>query len=129
MDAWYSSLEMPIHAERSRLVDDSPTFSAEDLTEIWAWLDSFDAQPLRPRDAAQFARPPLTFHQARYVFGAKTYSIAKCSDGRELLGSIIAGLPQASAGSKWMPTSLWSEVSKIGGVFSKSTAVCGDEKR
>ena len=110
---------MPIHAERSRLVDDSPTFSAEDLTEIWAWLDSFDAQPLRPRDAAQFARPPLTFHQARYVFGAKTYSIAKADPVMTATGGTftydIAGLPQASAGSKRMPTSLWSEVSKIGG--------------
>ena len=118
---------MPIRTERSRLVDDSRTFSAEELTDVWAWLDSFDAQPLRPRDGEQLARPPLTFCQATYAFGEKTYSIAKCSDGRELLGTLIAGLPPASAAPKWMPTSLWSEVSKIGGVFSKSAVLCGDE--
>ena len=83
---------MPIHAKRSILVDDSRTFSAEDLTEVWAWLDSFDAQPLRPRDGEEHARPPLTFHLGKRVFGEKTYNIVRSSDGRELLGSVIAAL-------------------------------------
>jgi len=71
------------------LVDDSRTFSADELTEVWEWLDSFDAQPLSG-DGEQLARPPLTFQQARYVFGAKIYRIARCSDGREVLGTLIA---------------------------------------
>jgi hypothetical protein len=113
---------MPIRVERSRLFDDSRTFSAEDLTEVWAWLDSFDSQPLRRREGEQLVRPPLTFHQEQYVFGAKTYSIAKCSDGRELLGSVISTDAEPTATPKWMPTALWSEVAKIGAVFSKSTS-------
>ena len=87
---------MPIHSEDSILVDDSQTFSAEDLTEIWAWLDSFDAQPLRPRDGAQLARPPLIFYLDSRLFGDKTCTIVRCSDGRELLGSVIGAFPRPS---------------------------------
>src|SRR5437660_1091643 len=119
---------MSIRAERSRLVDDSRTFSTEDLTEIWAWLDSFDSQPLRPRDDEQLILPSLTFHQDKYVFGSKIYSVAKCSDGRELLGSVIGNAPEATAAPKWIPTSLWSEVSKIGAVLSQSTVLGADQE-
>jgi len=88
---------MPIREEKSRLVDDSRTFSAEDLTEVWAWLDSFDAQPLRRRDGEKLVRSTLTFSQAKYVHREKTYSIARCCDGRELLGSVnAAAFPQPS---------------------------------
>jgi hypothetical protein len=82
---------MPIHPERARLVDDSRSFSADELTEVWEWLDSFDTQPLS-WDGAQLSRSPLTFRQARYVFGQKTYRIARCSDGRELLGTLITAV-------------------------------------
>ena len=103
------------------MVDDSRTFSAEELTEVWAWLDSFDLQPLRPRDGHHLVKPPFTFFHATFVLGDRTYSVAKCSDGREVLGSVIAGPSRFSPTPKWMPTSLWSEVSNRGGVFSKAT--------
>ncbi len=95
---------MPIHPECARLVDDSRTFSADELTEVWEWLDSFDAQPLSG-DGEQLAKPPLTFQQARYVFGAKTYRIARCSDGREVLGTLIAvaGYRSPLAGKTALP--------------------------
>jgi len=111
---------MAIHMERSRLVDDSRTFSAEELTEVWAWLDSFDLQPLRPRDRQQLVTPSLTFFHATFVLGDTTYSVAKCSDGREVLGSVIEGAPRFSTAPKWTPTSLLSEVSKRSNVFSKA---------
>ena len=117
---------MAIHLERSRLVDDSRTFSAEELTEVWAWLDSFDLQPLRPREAQHLVKPPFTFFLATFVLGDRTYSIAKCSDGREVLGTVIDGPPRFSSTPKWMPTSAWSEVSKHG-VFSKATLSGGIE--
>ena len=84
---------MPIHRVGPRLVDDSRTFESEELTEIWEWLDSLDSQPLNARDGARLHRPPLTFHQDRYVFRERIFSVAKCSDGRELLGSIIGVVP------------------------------------
>ena len=34
---------MPIRKAGVRLVDDSRTFDAAELTEIWEWLDSLDA--------------------------------------------------------------------------------------
>jgi hypothetical protein len=117
---------MAIHLERSRLFDDSRTFSAEELTEVWAWLDSFDLQPLRPRDGQQLVTPQLSFFHATFVVGGRTYSVAKCSDGREVLGSIIA--PHPSDVPKSMPTSLWSEVSKHGGIFSKAKLSCGIDR-
>src|SRR5262245_46322884 len=86
---------MPIRVERLRLTDDSRSFSPEDLNEIWAWLDSFDAQPPRPSDATPLVRSDLSFRRDRYVFRQRVYSIAKCSDGRELLGSVIAVAPPA----------------------------------
>jgi hypothetical protein len=112
---------MAIHLERSRLVDDSRTFSAEELTEVWAWLDSFDLQPLRPREGQQLVKPPLTFFHATFVLGDRTYSVAKCSDGREVLGSIISGPGRLSSAPTWIPASLGSEVSKSGSVFSIGT--------
>jgi hypothetical protein len=118
---------MAIHLERTTLVDDSRTFSAEELTDVWAWLDSFDLQPLRQRDGQQLVKPPFTFFHATFAFGERTYSVAKCSDGREVLGSVISGPSQASTAPKWTPASLWSEVSKRSGVFSNAT-LSGVEK-
>jgi hypothetical protein len=77
-------------------VDDSRTFDADELTEIWAWLDSFDARPLGAREEARLQRPPLTFRQDQYVFRERIFSVAKCSDGREILGSIIGVVPRAA---------------------------------
>ncbi|SRR6266478_4859622 len=91
---------MPIHRVGPRLVDDSRTFESEELTEIWEWLDSLDSQPLNARDGARLHRPPLTFHQDRYVFRERIFSVARCSDGRELLGTIIGVIPQTAT----MPT-------------------------
>jgi hypothetical protein len=87
---------MPIRREGTKLVDDSRTFESEELTEIWEWLDSLDSQPLRARDGARLHRPPLTFNQGKYVFRERIFSVAKCSDGRELLGSIIGVIPRAA---------------------------------
>jgi len=120
---------MAIHLERARICDDSRTFSAEELTEVWAWLDSFDLQPLRPRDGQQLVRPPLTFFHTTFVLGDRTYSVAKCSDGREVLGTVLTESPRFSAAPKWSPTSLWSEISKRSGVFSKGTLSGGMEAR
>ena len=119
---------MAIHLERSKLFDDSRTFSAEELTGVWAWLDSFDLQPLRPRDGQQLVTPQSTFVHATFVLGATTYSVARCSDGREVLGSVIVEPPHLSNAPNWLPTSLWSEVSKRGGIFSKARLSCGIEK-
>jgi hypothetical protein len=110
---------MPIRADRARLVDDSRTFSAEDLTEIWAWLDSLDAQPLRSRDHEQLELSRFIFRPATYAFGQKIYSIARCSDGRELLGSVIGA---TGPESKWGASGLWSEVSRFSSVMAKSMA-------
>ena|SRR5437763_191215 len=87
---------MPIHKEGARLVDDSRTFDPDELTEIWAWLDSFDTCPLEAREEARLQRPPLTFRQEQYVFRERIFSVAKCSDGREILGSIIGVVPRAT---------------------------------
>ena len=87
---------MPIHREGSKLLDDSRTFESEELTEIWEWLDSLDSQPLSARDGARLQRPPLTFHHCKYVFRERIFSVAKCSDGRELLGSIIGMIPRTT---------------------------------
>src|SRR6476646_10786443 len=84
---------MPIRERGPKIFDDTRTFAAAELTEIWAWLDSFDAQTLGARNEAQLSRPPLTFHQDRYIFRGRIYSVARCSDGRELLGSIIGVIP------------------------------------
>jgi hypothetical protein len=84
---------MPIRERGPKLFDDTRTFGAAELTEIWAWLDSVDAQTSGARYEAQFSRPPLTFRQDRYIFRGRIYSVAKCSDGRELLGSIIGLIP------------------------------------
>ena len=119
---------MPIREEKSRLVDDSRTFSAEDLTEVWAWLDSFDAQPLRRRDGEKLVRSTLTFSQAKYVHREKTYSIARCSDGREVLGSVLEVVTPEKSGPKRISTSLWYEVSKLGAALSKS-ATFSEEKQ
>src|SRR5882724_5448732 len=86
---------MPIHKEGSRLVDDSRSFQADELTEIWAWLDCFDSRPLRVRKAARLQRSVLIFHQDQYVFRERIFSVARCSDGREILGSIIGVVPRA----------------------------------
>jgi len=118
---------MAIHLERSRLVDDSRTFSAEELTEVWAWLDSFDLQPLRPRDGQQLVQPPFTFFHGTFVLGDRTYSVAKCSDGREVLGSIISGPARPSSAPKGTPAPAWPDVSKSSGVFSKATLSVGIE--
>src|SRR5438105_2884079 len=88
------SSRMAIHKQGARLVDDSRTFDADELTEIWAWLDSFDAQPVGAREQARLQRPPLVFHQDQYVYRERIFSVAKCSDGRELLGSIIGVVPR-----------------------------------
>ena len=80
---------MPIRQQGPRLLDDARTFEAEDLTEIWEWLDSFDSQPLSAWNKARLVRPPWTFEQGRYIFRGRIYSVAQCSDGRELLGSVI----------------------------------------
>jgi|SRR4051794_16741971 hypothetical protein len=85
---------MPIQKKGSGLVDDSRTFGADELTEIWAWLDSFDAQPLAARKKARLRRPHLSFHQVQFVFRERIFSVAKCSDGREILGSIIGVIPR-----------------------------------
>ena len=110
---------MPIRADRARLIDDSRTFSAEDLTEAWAWLDTLDAQPLRSRDREQLELPAFTFRPSTYSFGQKVYSVAKCSDGRELLGSVIGS---TGPESKWGTSGLWSEVSRLSSVMGKSVA-------
>jgi hypothetical protein len=90
-----SLINMPIKEQRQKLVDDSRTFEPEVLTEVWAWLDSFDSQPLSVREGARLTTGPLTFYQDRYVFRGRIYSVAKCSDGRALLGSIIGVIPNA----------------------------------
>ena len=84
---------MPIREQGQKIVDDTRTFGAAELTEVWAWLDSFDSQPASVRAGAKLVRPPLTFRQDRYHFHGRVYSVAKCSDGRELLGSIIGVIP------------------------------------
>ncbi len=84
---------MPKRRVGPKLIDDSRSFKSEELTQIWEWLDSLDSQPLSARDGARLQRPPLTFHHDKYVFRERIFSVAKCSDGRELLGSIIGVVP------------------------------------
>jgi len=86
---------MPIRQEKSKLFDDTRSFAPEVLTAVWEWIDSFDYQPLRPRDAATLEKGDLTFHLAEYAFRDKIYSVAKCSDGRELIGSIMGVADQS----------------------------------
>jgi hypothetical protein len=112
---------MPIRVERTRLVDDSRTFSSEELTEAWEWLDSLDAQPLRPRDQERLDRPAFTFRPATYTFGQKIYSIARCSDGRELLGSVISDLNE----SRSSLGGLFSAVSRFGSAVAESLVPAG----
>ena len=87
---------MPIRKAGARLVDDSRTFDADDLTEIWEWLDSLDAQPWEAREGARLHRPPLVFHQGQYAFRERIFTVARCSDGREILGSIIGVVPRST---------------------------------
>jgi hypothetical protein len=96
--AWYRVFltDMPIREEDQKLLDDARTFSSEELTEIWEWLDSFDIQPLGSRQETRLERTPLTFRQDKRAFSGKLYSVARCSDGRELLGSVIGAAPEAN---------------------------------
>jgi hypothetical protein len=91
---------MPLREEESRLVDDTRSFSSQELTAVWEWLDSFDLQPLRPREHARLDRYSLTFTQRTHVFRGRLYSVAQCSDGRELLGSVIGVVPMAPVATK-----------------------------
>lgn len=86
---------MAIREENFRLVDDTRSFTPEQLTDVWEWLDSYDMQPLRSREGARLDRSPLTFTQSQYAFRGEIYSVAKCSDGRALLGSPISLAPEA----------------------------------
>src|SRR5437868_2906151 len=87
---------MAIREEKFRLADDSRSFTAEQLSGVWEWLDSYDMQPLRSRTGARLECAPLTFTQDSYTFQGTIYSLARCSDGREILGSPI-GVAQAAA--------------------------------
>ena len=91
---------MAIREENFRLVDDSRGFNATQLSDVWEWLDSYDMQPLRSRDGAHLEIGALTFTQETYSFQGTIYSLARCSDGREVLGSPIGVAPQAAAGAK-----------------------------
>ena len=92
---------MPIREEKLRLIDDTRSFAPQDITAVWEWLDSFDVQPLRPRTGATLVRGALTFRLEEQSFRDHTYSVAKCSDGRELIGSItgVAARPASPAGN------------------------------
>jgi hypothetical protein len=81
---------MPIRTDNLKLIDDTRTFTAEQLTDVWEWLDSFDRQPLRRREGAKLEKAPLAFTQDQYAFRGTIYSIAKCSDGRAILGSPVS---------------------------------------
>ena len=80
---------MAIREEKFKLADDSRSFTAEQLSEVWEWLDSYDMQPLRSREGALLELPSLTFTLDNYTFQGTIYSLARCSDGREVLGSPI----------------------------------------
>ena len=82
------------------MVDDSRSFTAEQLSDVWEWLDSYDMQPLRSRSGARLERSPLTFTQDTYTFQGTIYSLARCTDGREVLGSPIGVAPYAVMASK-----------------------------
>jgi hypothetical protein len=84
---------MPIREEKFRLIDDSRSFTPEQLSAAWEWLDSFDMQPLRSRENARLERPPLTFTQDKYTFQGTIYSVARSADGREVIGSPIGVVP------------------------------------
>ena len=43
---------MAIREENFKLADDSRSITAEVLSDVWEWLDSYDMQPLRSRDGA-----------------------------------------------------------------------------
>src|SRR4051812_10059918 len=84
---------MPILEQGFRIVDDMRTFPTQELTEIWEWLDAFDAAPASARDQARLERADVTFSMEQHVFNGRIYSVASCSDGRQLLGSILGLLP------------------------------------
>jgi hypothetical protein len=75
------------------------TFSPEQLSSLWEWLDSYDSQPLRNREGATLDLLALNAKLETYVHRDRVYSVAKCSDGRELIGSVIgkAKAPQKVA--------------------------------
>ena len=107
---------MPIREEKLRLIDDTRSFAPQDITAVWEWLDSFDAQPLRPRNGATLVRGALTFRLEEQCFRDQTYSVAKCSDGRELIGS-LAGVAARSA-----PPAGASVLGTIRDMFAKRAA-------
>ena len=80
---------MPIREQGPRLIDDTSTFSPGELTEIWEWMDSFDSRPLVDRETASLVKTPRSFRLERFVHRGRIYCVARCSDGRELLGSIL----------------------------------------
>jgi len=80
---------MAIREENFKLADDSRSFTAELLSDVWEWLDSYDMQPLRSRDGARLERAGVIFSQETYTFQGTIYSFARCSDGRAILGSPI----------------------------------------
>jgi hypothetical protein len=88
---------MAIREDKFRLNDDSRSFTAEQLSAVWEWLDEYDMQPLRSRDGAQIECGPLKFTQDKYTFQGMMYSLARCSDGREILGSPIGLAPAVAA--------------------------------
>ena len=80
---------MAIRADKFKLIDDSRSFTREQLSSVWEWLDEYDMQPLRSRAGASLKSGPLTFTQDSHTFLGTVYSLARCSDGREILGSPI----------------------------------------
>jgi hypothetical protein len=78
-----------------KLIDDARTFTPEQLTDLWEWLDSYDSQPLRSREDATLDLIALSAKLDTYVHRDRVYSVARLSDGRELLGSVI-GAAKAS---------------------------------
>jgi hypothetical protein len=81
---------MAIREEMFKLIDDTKTFTPEQLTSLWEWLDSYDSQPLRKREGATLDLIALSAKLDTFVHRDRVYSVAKCNDGRELLGSVIA---------------------------------------
>ena len=75
---------MLIREEKLKLID-TRSFAAEDITAVWEWLDSFDSQPMRPRIGVTLERGNITFRLEEQSFRDLSYTVAKCSDGRELL--------------------------------------------
>jgi hypothetical protein len=81
---------MAIREEMFKLIDDTKTFTPEQLSNLWEWLDSYDSQPLRKREDATLDLIALSAKLDTYTHRDRVYSVAKCSDGRELIGSVIA---------------------------------------